>query len=357
MDKKDDSDSESVVKKEPPLHEKKPDLISKSVSSKIHLKGLLKPQSHEATPPPSRPSSSLNNSGHTSSHKPVTSSHSSSNNSSSGHSHSSSSHNHASNKRTHDMMKKADHHRVDSNNPPNKKPLIGGTSKESHHHKSSTSSQLKTPEQIKAEQRKNWTPQQWEEYKRRKEKEKLLYKKHLAENGSRDHKQNSQVNRGKQNVSLETPAVPRIGSSTHDSSARKHSSASRDSSTNSRKSSQLPDQVRKQSGATGSPMKNSKHYKDPHSGKVSQTPHASGKERIYPDIHHRSTLSNADHDKNKNSKKYSSNNLNKASFPKKSLSPPPPPPVFGGSLNKKEPPGIKSNLATPPPPGSVAKYV
>ena len=356
MDKKDDPGSVSIVKKEPPVDEKKPDLISKSVPSKTHLKGLLKPQSHEATPPPSRPSSSLSNSGHTSSHKPVTSSHSSSN-SSTGHS-SSSSHNHANNKRTHDMMKKADHHRVDSNNPPNKKPLIGGSSKESHHHKSSTSSsQLKTPEQIKAEQRKNWTPQQWEEYKRRKEKEKLIYKKHLAENGSRDHKQNSQVNRSKQNVSLETPAAPRVGSSTHDPSARKHSSASRDSSTSSRKSSQLPDQVRKPSGATGSPMKNSKHYKDPHSGKVSQQPHASGKERIYPDIHHRSTLSNADHDKNKNSKKYSSNNLNKASFPKKSLSPPPPPPVFGSSLNKKEPPGIQSNLATPPSHASAAKYV
>lgn len=223
-----------------------------------------------------------------------------------------------------------------------------GSSKDSHHHKvnpSATLTSLKTPEQIKAEQRKNWTPEQWEEYKRRKEKERQLYKKRAAENGSsREHnKHNSHHNHSKpNNISIDPSRK------SHESTNRKPNSSSHD----------VTGSMRKPQSSTNSPMKSSKHHGDSHTAKLSQ--HSHGKDRIYPDIHHRSTLSTTgvDNESMKNNqKKYPNSKLNSTTLPTKTLSPPPPPPIFGGGANKIEPPGKKSSLTTPPPPPSVPKYV
>ena len=140
--------------------------LMKTLPAKNQLTGLLKPQSHESTPPPSRSSSSCG-------------------------SHS----NHKKTSHRNDHHKLVDPHihsslssierKVDPSLTDERKSLHSKTSKlinnKSSHHK--------TPEQLRMEFKKKFTPEQWEEYKKRKEKERLYHqKKKLAE---REHSSGS----------------------------------------------------------------------------------------------------------------------------------------------------------------------
>jgi cyclin T len=107
---------------------------------KTHLTGLLKPQPHDSTPPPSR---SIGSSSSSSSH------------------HQRRHHEHRSSdphKKIHHSQNQ-DQRKVDS----------------PHINDSGSKSTPKTHEQLKIEQRKKWTPQQLEEYRKRKEKEKIMH--------------------------------------------------------------------------------------------------------------------------------------------------------------------------------------
>ncbi|XP_057294230.1 cyclin-T1-like [Hydractinia symbiolongicarpus] len=136
---------------------------SKPVSTKNHLTGLLKPHSHEATPPPSSRAHSNHNNHHKKTHH-------------------------------HDLHKKGvapsasvrtnDHRKVASTSDDKHQQRVKEGSNHPGHH------QQKTAEQLKIEQRKKWTPEQWEEYKRRKEKEKMLHyqRKKASESNGKDVK-------------------------------------------------------------------------------------------------------------------------------------------------------------------------
>jgi len=291
-----------------------------SIPAKSHLKGLLKPQSHEATPPPSRPSSSCSNHSIDMNHTQVKKSHDVSYNSK-----------HRPEHKKHEI--KTENKNINSNHK-----QISHSSREQigHGSREQKPSHNKTAEQLKLEQRKKWTPEQIEEYRKRKEREKMLHRKMLAENGSQEHKKHpskptTQNHPGKEHI-FQSPGVVR--KSSHPST-----------------------------GAHESPMKKAKlESSNMKGGDIERK----RKERIHPDVHHRSTLSSSgsDSDSQKLHKSHHQNNHNqnnshhhKLQKLKQTLSPPPPPPpLFQGAIKPNDSKKI-TPISAPPPPPSFPKYV